>query len=93
MSYYVEYNPELKSQYPSITKREKKLPVKGILLLLLVAVAGYMLLSSGVLQFFVPGDPEVTTTAFSDLVERVGTGEPVREAVRTFFQEVIVNGA
>ena len=93
MSYCVEYNPELKKHYPSVTKSGKKPPIALILGVVITVAAAYALVSSGVLRYLIPGDPEVTTAAFSVLVERIGAGEPVREAFLGFCEEIIVNAS
>jgi hypothetical protein len=41
----------------------------------------------------IPGDPETTAAAFSTMVERVGMGEPLRESILGFCQEIIINGS
>jgi len=93
MSYCVEYEPQKKKHYPTVIRSNRKPPI-GIFIWSAVAIAAvYALISSGVLRYFIPGDPEVTTTAFSLLVEEIGEGEPVREAFLSFCREIIVNAS
>ncbi len=92
MSYCVEYNPEFKKYYPTRMKRIRKPPVKLLLAAILIAVSVYILTGTGVFRILLPGDPQVTAAAFSDMVQRVGTGEPVSDAVHYFFRDVIVSG-
>jgi len=92
MSYCIEYNPELRKAYP---KKREKLPVPSIKLLIICVLAFvgvYILFGTGLLKFLIPGDADVTVTAFSDMVQRVGTGENVSDAVFCFFKDVIGAG-
>lgn len=93
MSYRVDYNPEMKNRYPSVSKIRKKLPIKPLLWSVVAVTAVYGIISSGVLRWFIPGDPAVTTAAFSGMVEEIGAGEPVREAFLTFCKEIIINAS
>lgn len=91
MGYCVEYNPEFKNRYPSVPRNRKRLPI-GILIWGAAAVtAVYILVSSGVLRHLIPGDPNVTTAAFSLLVEEIAEGESVRDAFFAFCREIVVN--
>ncbi len=91
MSYHVEYNPELGKRYPSIPKQRRK-PAAAIMLLLAVVIASYAFFQNGLIRYLIPGDPEVTTAAFSTLVERIGEGDSVRESLVGFCQEIILSG-
>ena len=92
MSYCVEYNPELKEHYPFTQKPGKKPSVRILVLGVVLAVSAYGIFSSGILRFLIPGDPEITSTAFSGLMKEIGEGEPIADAVMTFCRDVIVNG-
>ncbi len=92
MSYRVEYNPEKHNKYPIPTQKKPK----WIFVALVVFVAIFTLQKSEKLQsvrsWLIPGNPEITAAAFSTMVDQVRSGEPVREAVTTFCQEIIDNG-
>ena len=90
MSYCVEYNPELRKDYPMRTKQKRQLPIKLILSISLIA-AVYILASCGIFRHLIPGDPDKTTAAFSVMVEEIGEGERLKDAVVTFCREVITN--
>jgi len=92
MSYYVEYNPELRKHYPPKRKKQNK-PTVSIVILLTVAVAAYISVQSGLVRYLIPGNPEITTVAFSQLIEQVVSGKPIRQSVITFCEEIIANGA
>ena len=92
MSYYVEYSPELKKRYPIRVKRNKN-PTVTVAILLLAAVAAYISVQYGLVRYLIPGNQEVTAAAISQLVEQLASGEPIREAVITFCEEIVTNGA
>ncbi len=91
MSYCIEYNPELKRKYPKI-KKQKSVPTKKIVFLLAFCIVSYLLIQSKAYRYLLPGDPDVTISAFSAMVERVGEGAPVKDAVRSFCEDIIMNG-
>ena len=92
MSYCVEYNPELRKRYPELKKPRMKLPVGALLCSVAAVAAVYMIVTSGVLRYLIPGDPDVTTAALETLVDEIGAGEPVREAFVDFCKEIILSG-
>lgn len=91
MSYCIEYNPELKRKYPK-TKVRPPVPMKKLIVLILFFVATYLAIQSRLYRYLLPGDPDVTISAFSAMVERVGDGAPVKDAVMAFCEEIIMNG-
>ena len=93
MSYSIAYDPQENARYPQKLKKQKKLPVKWILSATLLLVAGYIILRGNVLDYILPGDPEVTVAAFSQMVEQVKTGETVREALTSFVEQIVTQGA
>ena len=93
MSYCVKYSPELGKRYPSVVKIRRKFPVGVLFGVLFFVVAAYALISSDVLHYLIPGDPAVTTAAFSLMVEEIGAGESVSEAFFSFCKEIVVNAS
>ena len=93
MSYSIAYDPQENARYPQKLKIQRKLPVQWILSATLLLVAGYIILRGNVLDYILPGDPEVTVTAFSQMVEQVKTGETIREALTSFVEQVVTQGA
>lgn len=91
MSYCVDYNPEMKKRYPAYIKVRRKVPVRALLLAVAVIIVCYGIFYSGLLRLLIPGDPAVTTAAFSGMVEDVVAGESVRQAFLEFCKEIIVN--
>ncbi len=93
MSYSIQYSKELDKKYPA-KHALKSLPgMKAVVIAVLIVVGIYVFASIGILRVLIPGDPEVTAAAVSCFVERVKTGEPVKDAVVLFFKDVVVNGA
>ena len=92
MSYSIEYNPELRKVYPKMREKPPVPPIKLFIICVLAFVGIYVLIATGLLKFLIPGDADVTVTAFSDMVQRVGTGENVSDAVFCFFKDVIQAG-
>ena len=88
MSYHITYNPDLRKKYPTAKKGKNK-PLKIALLLLAVFVAVYTFMQSGLARYLIPGDPEITTEAFSAMVKRVGEGESVGNAIVVFCREIV----
>lgn len=86
MSYSIDYNPELHKNYPMKRKKMILKPL-GITICLLSAV--YMIYSFGLINFLIPGDPDVTVSAFSEMVDGVQNGQPVSDAVYMFCKCVI----
>lgn len=91
MSYRVDYNPEMKKHYPTVIKIKKKPSVQSLLLSVVAIAACYGIFRSRVLHLLIPGDPAVTTAAFSGMVADIGEGESVWQAFLTFCKEIIVN--
>ena len=91
MSYCIEYNSELRKKYPDVKKR-RQMPIKKTIIVLVLFVSAYIFTQSGWVRYLLPGNPDETVSAFSTLVERVGDGDPVREAVYGFCEEIITGG-
>ena len=92
MSYYVEYSPELRKQYPPQKAKKRQMSANKLLIALAAIILLYVSVKQKWLYYLVPGDPDVTVTAVVDLVQRVGAGESVGESVETFFIDVITHG-
>ncbi len=90
MSYRISYEPEFNSKYPVLPgKRPRKKLWMICAALVLVAVAMLSPVRSAVLNLILPGDPQVTKSALSDLVEQVGAGEGLGVAVTAFCREIL----
>ena len=93
MSYRVSYNPELSALYPQKMPHIRKISKSFVVIGLAMALTAGAFLRDNIFHVLIPGDPEVTAAAFSAMVERVEMGEPLRESLLVFCQEIIVNGS
>ena len=91
MSYCIEYNPELKRKYPKV-KFYRQIPIKKVVFLLIFFVSACLFIEKKGYRYLLPGDPDTTIAAFSTMVEQVGDGAPVKDAVRSFCEEIIMHG-
>ena len=91
MSYCIAYNPELNTKYPK-RKYTKQFPIKKLLFLTIILVTSYVFLQAKLYRYFIPGDPDVTVPAFSAMVNRIGDGVSVNDALVEFCNEIIMNG-
>ena len=92
MSYSVEYNPESRDSYPIKFRKQRKLPINVILISMGILGLLYTLNSVGIMRYIIPGDPVVTTGAFTNMVEQVRNGHTVSDAIFNFFKDVITGG-
>lgn len=91
MSYSIHYNPELNRKYPE-QKTQRRIPLKKILIPIAIFVSAYILIQTGWVKFLLPGNPDVTASALTTLTERVGNGEPIKDAIYCFCEEIINGG-
>lgn len=89
MSYQIQYEPHKNRRYPVCTGRKRHTTV-FVLALTLLAVCMSIGLRTG---WLIPGDPEVTSNAFSDMVTMLREGEGMKEAVTAFCMEILEHGA
>ena len=91
MSYCVEYNPELNDKYPKV-KTKRYLPTKKLMYLLVLVVTVYIFIQGGLYRYLLPGNPDITISAFSNMVKQVSEGDSMKDAIFAFCQEIILNG-
>ena len=91
MSYSIHYNPELNKKYPE-QKNHRQIPVKKIIIPVAIFVSAYIMIQTGWIRFLLPGNPDVTASALTALTERVSNGEPIKDAVYCFCEEIINGG-
>ena len=90
MSYQIHYETEKSRMYPMKTVRISRKRIItyvgiGILIIALLSIRE----SRG---FFIPGDPEETREAFSQLIDDLRSGDTLGDAVMTFCKEIIPDG-
>ena len=90
MSYSIAYSPDLNKKYPIVKSKRRKFP-KKLLILIMICITTYILMQCNVLRYIMPGDPDVTMSALSTLVQDVGSGDSVKDAIMTFCEEIIIS--
>ena len=92
MSYKIMYEPEKRHRYP--TAAFPSVRRKGLALLLLLTFTIVILLAFGgsIIEFLIPGDPEVTKSAFGNMLEQIRQGDGVTEAFSSFCREILLSG-
>ena len=88
MSYIIQYNPDLNKKYPK-QRIHKQLPTKQLVIFFVICVVAYMFAHYGWYKFLLPGDVDVTAAALSALIDRIGEGASVKEAVYSFCEDII----
>lgn len=92
MSYRIEYNPEKNRKYPIPRTKNRKWVIVALTALVLLFALLKFDGSKTISSWLIPGDPEITVAAFSDMVADIRSGEPAGEAVTAFCLEIIRNG-
>ena len=92
MSYRIEYNPEKNRKYPLPTAGKPKWLIAVLAIMALMFALQSIDRNYTLKSWLLPGDPEVTETAFSAMVDDIRGGEPVGDAVTAFCLEIIQNG-
>ncbi len=94
MSYCIEYTSGVSKKYPMKTKQKiKKQTVIAIVSVVTVALLCLPVVRESVKQLLMPGDPVITEAAFISMVEQLGAGESVYDAVTVFCKEIIQGAA
>ena len=90
MSYQIQYESEKNKQYPM--ERKSALPKRYLVGAIIVALVVSVISVPSVRELLIPGDPEVTGAAFSQMIDNLQEGDSVGEAVTAFCREIIQNG-
>ena len=88
MAYKIQYTPEDNSRYPQVRK-SKPIHWKRWLFLAGILFGILWLRRSGIPDFLIPGDPEITSTAAKTMVENLQQGTTVNDAVTVFCKEIL----
>lgn len=93
MGYRIQYGREaIRTAIAEPVKMKEKRP--GIVPFILITTAAVCLLlqkGGALTDYFIPGNKEVTSAAFTTLIDNVKGGEPVADAVTAFCREIIDN--
>ena len=93
MGYKIDYGPWGKTE-AAWHRRTHRKKMRAFLVVLIAAVLTVLLLradSGKVQQLLIPGNPEITAAAFSQLTEDVKAGEAVGDAFGAFCKQIIAN--
>lgn len=93
MGYLIQYEPELNHKYRIKGKwrPDKRFMFWGCICAAMVVLAVIPAVRQWVLEFLIPGDAQVTTSAFSQFVSDLRSGEQLSDAVTTFCQEILAH--
>lgn len=94
MGYRIDYEPSPKYDRRTTLSagRLQAMTAAFLVLFLLLTVFLWPEGATMLRRIFIPGDPDVTTAAFSSMVEQLQDGEPVVESVTAFCREIIAHG-
>ena len=88
MAYRIQYSPESIKRYPCKPNRKQTKKYKLIVICLILAAALWVR-TTGIPDFLLPGDKEVTRAAAETLVKNVKQGSSMTDAVTVFCQEIL----
>ena len=89
MAYRIIYcNKNRVRKYRLMTRKEA-LTFCGLVFIAAIIVLN--IYGKDILHALIPGDPEITGQAFSQLADNLKSGEPLQQAVATFCKEIIEN--
>ena len=88
MAYKIQYSPENQARYP-ITNRHKRWNWSRFVIPAIILAAMLWVRFNGVPDIMIPGNPEVTRSAASELLVNLSDGVAVKDAVTVFCKEII----
>lgn len=89
MSYQIVYGPR-RRQPRTVGRRSVRTGIiLGILLIIALSALRFTGYGSVLWKCLLPGDPEVTISAFQDMTEEIRNGHGLSNAVTTFCETVI----
>lgn len=89
MGYRILYDNE-KMRIEKENRKTFHVKVTSVLLVCLLVIGSLKLIGWDKLKhYLLPGDPEVTESAFICMVENIRSGESVKDAITTFCVEII----
>ncbi len=87
MSYYLQYEPDLRKRYPTIPDKRRRI-VRILAFVAALAVTG-VIFRKHIAEFLIPGDPDITVPAFAQMVESIEAGESVGDSFLAFCKQII----
>lgn len=92
MGYRIEYDSEKNKIYPISTTRKPKWLIIALAVMVALFVLQKLDTNQATRYLLLPGDPEITSSAFSAMVENIREGTLIGDAVTAFCLEIINNG-
>ena len=89
MSYHIQYEKDKTEKYPIHQKQKLHKSIWAVILIIVLIITIFSFPSFR--EILIPGDPSLTKSAFSQMLDSLRSGEPLGEAVTTFCREIIVN--
>ena len=94
MAYRISYDNGTTSKWNEKQSSQKKRIFLRLLVVVLICVLGVSFLGGtmdALLEFLIPGDPDVTKQAISKMVEEIKSGNSLKEAITTFCKGIVEN--
>ena len=89
MGYRIEYDSGVVKMKTNKSKKPKKKVFLGVAALLTAVLLFWPAGRYWLRDLLLPGDAEITSVALDGLVDDLSAGEPVKEALQAFCQEII----
>ncbi|MBO5891397.1 MAG: hypothetical protein J6Q30_01625 [Oscillospiraceae bacterium] len=93
MSYQIVYDSKDIKMTKKREKRKQKPLSLAILVILLIGVLRTSSWDDALWKYMIPGDANVTKSAFQNLTERLQNGDPLSDAIYVFCDTVIQGAA
>ena len=91
MSYRIDYNPENRKKYPMKKTKTTSWLIYTLVVIAVIFTAQKACKNEAIKTVLLPGDPEITSSAISTMIDDVKSGEPIKDAVTAFCLEIIHN--
>lgn len=88
MAYMIQYQPEDDSRYPPVKRKADRRHI-AMWMIGVVTVLICFLFGGEILDFLIPGDPEITKAAVAGIVEDLRNGMPITDVIDSFCGEIL----
>ena len=92
MGYTIEYQPEDNIRYPPVKKEKAHTKTIAVLVVCVLLLLSSLIWGEDIFNFLLPGDAEITKAALANMVEEIGEGVQVGEAMAAFCSEIYEAG-
>ena len=94
MAYQISYDNGSTRKKNKVKIPDKRKILFRFVIVVIICTAGVFLLNNGkerIWDYIIPGDPQITENALSDMAAEIKNGGSVREAIASFCREIISN--